>query len=118
MTDISDLLGGKFLGADNLPQPLVVTIEGAERIEMDGEDRLSLQFTELQKPLLANKTNLNAVASLFGTDTAQWVGQKMIIQAEPVQFQGKPVRGLRLKPYQQPMQPAPHSQPPAEAQTN
>jgi hypothetical protein len=105
MPDVSDLLGGKFLSAENVPQPFVLTIAGAERIQMDGQTRLTLQFAELPKGLLCNKINLGVVAKLCGTDTTQWVGRQVVLQSEPVQFQGKTVQGLRVKPWQQPVAP-------------
>ena len=121
MSNINDLLGGTYLSADNVQQPLLVTIVGTERIELDRQTRVSVQFEELSKPLLTNKTNLGTLAKLFGGETAQWVGLQAILQTEPVSFQGKTVNGLRVKPYQPPVQqaepmvsPYAHEQPPAD----
>lgn len=105
MSDISDLLGGQYLSAENVPQPLLVTISGAERVTMEGQPRLVVKFAELPKGLLCNKCNLSTVAQLFTADTSQWVGKQIVLQSEPVQFQGRVVKGLRVKPYQAPVQP-------------
>lgn len=105
MSDVSDLLGGQYLSAENVQQPLLVTIAGADRVQLDGKTRLTVKFAELQKSLLCNKTNLGTVAQLFGNDTSQWVGRQIVLQAEPVQYQGKVVNGLRVKPYQAPVRP-------------
>lgn len=105
MSDISDLLGGQYLSAENVPQPLLVTISGAERVTMEGQPRLVVKFAEMPKGLLANKTNLSTVAQLFGADTSQWVGRQVVLQSEPVQYQGRVTKGLRVKPYQAPVRP-------------
>jgi hypothetical protein len=103
MPDVSDLLGGRYLAAQNIPEPLKVTIVGAERAEIEEDDKslvtkLVVHFQELQKPLLCNKTNLNMLVHLHGRDSDEWIGKQVIIQSEPVEFAGKIVEALRVKP--------------------
>jgi hypothetical protein len=106
--DVSDLLGGKYLSAANIPHPVEVTISGAgiEQIPEDNgdmRDKLVVHFSEKGKGMVINKTNLGMLSHLFGTDTDKWIGKKLILKTEPVQFGPKMVDALRLAPVPTPV---------------
>ena len=56
-------------------------------------------FAELEKPLILNATNIRRLAAIFGTtNTRQWKGQVTLYVDENVEFGGKPVGGIRVRP--------------------
>jgi len=99
--DVSQFLGGSYLKAADIPQPTNVTIREARQEQVgQGQDRqtkLVVYFNELQKGMVANKTNLGVIASLYGAHTEQWQGRPLQLYVEPVQFQGRLVPGIRVR---------------------
>jgi len=71
-----------------------VAVEGA-----DPEMKWTLTFTELDKPLVLNKTNIEACADTCGSDdTKDWFGLKVVLFEDPnVSFGGKRVGGIRVR---------------------
>lgn len=55
-------------------------------------------FQGQEKGLVLNVTNRLMMKEAFGDETDNWTGKKVILYTEPTMFQGKPVRGLRVKP--------------------
>jgi hypothetical protein len=54
-------------------------------------------FTTLDKPMVLNATNKNALVEKLGKVPASWVGADIGLYTENTQFSGKPVKGLRLR---------------------
>ena len=68
-------------------------------MELVGNDqRLVLTFKDKQKGMICNKTNAGRIAFLYGDDTDGWIGKPIKLTSEFVEFQGKTVKGLRVKP--------------------
>ena len=92
-----DLYPSKFMRASDLNgAPLTVTIGGVSR-ENGGEPKVIITFASGEKPLIANKTNGKALAKLFGKDTADWIGKKIVLFPCEVDFKGDSVEAIRIR---------------------
>ena len=56
-----------------------------------------IYFTTIDKPMVLNATNKNALVDRLGRVPASWVGADIGLFTENTQFQGKPTKGLRLR---------------------
>jgi hypothetical protein len=56
-----------------------------------------LAFTNLDKEMVLNTTNKNALVEALGKRPADWIDAEVGIYTEPTMFGGKPTRGLRLR---------------------
>jgi hypothetical protein len=82
----------------------VVTIK-ANAKEMVGRgveaaEKHILQFKELKKPFILNKTNGKLLVRLFGTEEMDaWTGRKIALYVkDDVEFQGDVVSAIRVRP--------------------
>lgn len=96
--NINEAFPSKYLKASDLQggSP-TVTID---RVEMEtlGDDRkMVVYFQGKQKGLVTNKTNANNIAALYGDDTDDWAGQKIMLVEAMVDFQGKSVPAIRIR---------------------
>ena len=103
MPKLSEMLPSRFLKKDDVPQPMLVTMNDLEQVNVapDGkpaENKWTLSFGELDKPLVLNSTNMNAIAAVYGDDSDGWLGKQIVLYHDPnVSFGGKLVGGLRLR---------------------
>jgi hypothetical protein len=101
MSDFDDLYGTRYLSASEVTKPVTATIDriDEEDFARPGEAprvKKVLYVRGGKKGIVLNKTNANNLASAFGRTFPAWIGQRMIIRAEPTMFAGKPTMGLRL----------------------
>ena len=109
--------GGDYLRAEDLKgRDVTVTINGyqVQEFENDGkrDKKVVLQFAGTDRALVCNKTNAANLASAYGEEVDNWVGQKILMRAERVMYAGRLVDGLRAYPVGQ--APATHGQAPAD----
>lgn len=99
MANINDVFSGTYLTARDLngAEP-VVTIESVELKELKDGKKLDIGFVGKQKHLLANKTNSKRIAYMFGDETDVWIGKKVQLYTEMVDFQGNVVEAIRVRP--------------------
>lgn len=72
-----------------------------ERVEMGkvGDDEKPvLYFRGAKKGLALNKTNSRTIADIYGTETNNWAGQSITLGTAWVDFQGKQVPAIRVRP--------------------
>lgn len=96
-----DFLGGNFIRKEDIQQPVTVTITDvwSEMVLNGGRRKLVVAFAELQRPLILNKTNIKRMARIFGTgDTAAWRGPVTLYVESGVEFAGRVVGGIRVRP--------------------
>lgn len=103
MPDLSSLLSRTFSAASfphDLVLNLTITKVVAEEVGRDKEIKPVAYFKEDTRGLVLNKTNYGVLAEALGsTDTDRWVGTRVELSYNPeVQFGGKTVGGLRIKP--------------------
>ena len=95
---LSEAFPSNYLKSDDLQGRDVTVVIATAEFGMLGEDRkLVLTFQGKKKSMVCNKTNANRIAYMYGDDTDDWVGKEIILTSEFVEFQGKTVKGLRVK---------------------
>lgn len=107
----SDIFPSNYIKADDLKgRDVPVTIDTAKMETLGNDQKLILYFEGKEKGMVCNKTNFGRISYLYGDETDDWVGKKIILTSEFVEFQGKTVKGLRVRPpvEQARQQPAQH----------
>ena len=92
---------GNYLKQEDIQHPQVVTVIDVFEDELPGEARSKLvaRFNEFSKPMVLNTTNIKRFMKIFGTgDTGQWRGEVTLYVDHDIEFGGKTVGGLRVKP--------------------
>lgn len=104
MVDVSKYLGN-FLKAEDLegkpPMTLTISAVVEQRVgrEDQAEDKIMMQFVEIEQMLALNSTNLKLLVKFFKSkDGNEWIGKKIVLYHDPsVNFKGKLVGGLRIR---------------------
>jgi hypothetical protein len=94
---------GSYLKKEDVLQPTVVEIIDIYVDEMPDEDgtKLVAKFAEFSRPMVLNKTNIKRLCKMFGTvDTSQWRGSITLYVDQNIEFGGRIVGGLRVRPAQ------------------
>ena len=104
MPNINQMASSKYLKTADIPDPLIVTIQGVKQVNMAKEDeapelKWAIKFRELDKPMILNSTNMHVAAKVFQSDeTDEWKGREIILYTDPnVSFGGQVVGGLRFR---------------------
>ena len=96
---ISDVFPSKYLKAEDLEGANVtVTIEEVNREEVGPkkESKLVISFVNARKKMVLNKTNAATIAKLYGEETDEWLGKRIILYSKDTEFQGEMVLALRV----------------------
>lgn len=111
---LSECFPSNFLKSDDLQgKDVKLTIKSAAQEKVGNDVRLVLSFAGTQKTMVVNKTNANRIAYLYGDETDDWTGKQIVITSEFVEYQGRTVKGLRVKPPGTPQPPRPATPQPA-----
>jgi hypothetical protein len=111
----------KYLKATDFTQEKAVRIKSvtAELVRSGGaqEQKLIAWFTNLEKGLVLNKTNLRTLMGTFGDNTEMWKGKVIVLYPTQTDFSGKLVGALRVRipPPKQAAAAAGNGQPPKKA---
>ena len=102
MANINETYESKYISAPDIKgREVTITIDRVEPAEMqDGTKKLCVYFRGAKKGLLLNKTNAMNIASLYGPETDNWIGQAITIGTSWVDFQGKSTEAIRVRPIQ------------------
>jgi hypothetical protein len=116
MLDYDAMYGSRYLSAADISETTTVTIvkvEDGEFKQNNGGMRKKavLSFKELEKQLILNPTNANCLRNAFGKNFASWVGKRIALRVESVNFAGRVVDGLRTYPVTQRLKAAPQPDP-------
>lgn len=108
----ADIFPSNYIKADDLKgRDIPVTISHAAIEKLGNDQKLILYFQGKDKGMVCNKTNFGRIAYLYGDETDDWAGKEIVLTSEFVEFQGKTVKGLRIRPpnnqAQAPAKPAP-----------
>lgn len=99
---LNEAFPSTYLKSDDLQgKDASVVIATAEMETVGDERKLVLTFQGKKKSMICNKTNASRIAFLYGDETDDWVGKEIILTSEFVEFQGKTVKGLRVRPPKQ-----------------
>ena len=100
--NVNDIFPSNYLKASDLKgaQPRV-TIDKVE-LEILGQgaqaqQRPVIYFLGKDKGLVANKTNMGAIAMVYGDETDEWHGAEIVLFETMVDFQGKTTPAIRVK---------------------
>jgi hypothetical protein len=84
-----------------------LTIKDYKVVEFDQQDQKTgetykqrkpvFSFNETEKSLVCNKTNRNAIAYVYGDEMDDWIGKKIILFGQLVDFGNKQVEGIRVR---------------------
>lgn len=104
MAKTSEMLASKYLKKEDVGEGMLATISGFDKVNLalDGAPpqwKWVMQFSELDKPLVLNGTNIRLCEMIFNSgDTDDWIGNKIVLYNDPtIQFQGKFTGGIRLR---------------------
>lgn len=104
MPKTSEMRESKFLKKEDVGRGALVTITGCIRknVAMEGTDpemKWCLTFSELDKPLVLNSTNVQLCEQICDSDdTDHWVGKRIVLYTDPnVSYGGKLVGGIRVR---------------------
>ena len=96
-----DFLGGNYLKKEDIDGPMTATLTDvwSEAVLNAGRKKLVVSFREFEKPLILNKTNIKRFARIFGTgDTTTWRGPVTLYVEPGVEYAGRVVGGIRVRP--------------------
>jgi hypothetical protein len=105
MPDVNQVYQSEFLRAAQLKgQTRRATIEGAAtEILGQGEraqQKIVLKLVGVKQRLPLNKTNAQALASVWGPMTDHWLQRQIDLRPEKVLFSGNMVDSIRIQPVQ------------------
>jgi arabinogalactan endo-1,4-beta-galactosidase len=100
--NVNEIFPSNYLKASDLkgaqPRVTIATVvmetlgQGA-----DAQQRPVIYFEGKEKGLVANKTNMNAIATVFGDETDDWPGAEIVLFETMVDYQGKTTPAIRIK---------------------
>lgn len=124
MPKTSEMRESKFLKKEDVGRGALVSITNCikKNVAMEGADpewKWCLTFSELDKPLVLNSTNIQLCEQICGSDdTDQWVGKRVVLYTDPnVSYAGKLVGGIRMRKPKPGAPPPPPSVKPAVTQS-
>ena len=98
--DINAAFPTKYVSAADITgkEPIVTIARIVmEEIE-EGKQKPVLYFANAQKGLVLNKTNSMNISTIYGPETDQWIGQSIQLFTTWVDFNGRSVEAVRVKP--------------------
>ncbi len=110
MAKVGDLFPSKYLKSSDLQgKEFRVHIDRVvmEKIVDEEPEKACIYFQNSEQGMVLNKTNAMVLASAYGDETDNWRGQTAVLGTHKVQFQGKLVDGLTIRPDATQGQPAP-----------
>lgn len=113
--DINAMFPSKFLKKEDFDRDTLLTIRGVKSENVAQDDKPEeykpvLYFTEREQGLALNRTNAGILMDLYGSETDNWRGKKIVAYNDTsIMFQGKRTGGIRLRPPKN--QPAPAAAP-------
>lgn len=97
--NINEAFPSNYLKAADLQgRTITVKIKHVTTERLGDDDKLIIYFEGKQKGMVLNKTNANNLAFAFGPETDDWQGAEAQLYPTMVDFQGRSVEALRLKP--------------------
>ena len=97
--DYKEIYRSKFMKADDLNgRSATYTVNGCTAEDVGDDTKLVLAFSETDRPLVLNKTNVVIMAELFGPESDGWEGKQIKLVTSTTQYQGKTVKCTRISP--------------------
>jgi len=98
-----DALPGRYLSGDDLDDEVIVTID---RVVMesfrDPRTRVEtrkpvMYFQRAKRGLIVNRTNWRTVADLYGDESDNWTGKRIVLAPAMVDAYGKQTKAVRVR---------------------
>jgi hypothetical protein len=115
--DLDACYGSKFLSAtetgDQKIRTKIARVRKQALQQQGGGTRIKfiLSFTTVDKEMVLNVTNTNALVDALGRNPSDWIGAEVGIFTAPTTMAGKTTRGLRLRVLNKPTGTASTSKP-------
>jgi hypothetical protein len=95
----SEMFPSRWLKGDDLNGTPTVTISSVtqEVVGQNNEQKHVVWFEGMQKGLILNKTNSDAIEALYGDDTDNWLSEDVTLYAAPVSYNGKVTNACRVR---------------------
>jgi hypothetical protein len=91
----------KYFRATEFDKEIVLTIAGVSRVEFTNDGVTSakpvLGFSETDQALVLNKTNFSALAMMFGEDSDDWRGEKVVLYPGVTDFKGRSMPTIKVR---------------------
>ena len=100
MTNINDIYkttSGNLKADDLGDKAYPLVISEIDEYEFDDGKKPILKFDKSEKGLILNKTNARKIAAMYGDEMDDWIGKKIILAAEDVEYAGQMVKGIRVQ---------------------
>lgn len=75
-----------------------VIMSHVEMRDVGDDHKPVLFFQGKEKGVVLNKTNGNNIAAAYGDDTDEWAGKEVILYEAMVDYQGRSVAAIRIRP--------------------
>jgi arabinogalactan endo-1,4-beta-galactosidase len=100
--NISQAFPSKYIKAADLQDQNVRVIMDHLQFEDigDGDQKPVLYFRGKDKGMVVNKTNANNISMVYGDETDDWAGKEIILYPTMVDYQGRSVPAIRVRPPQ------------------
>jgi arabinogalactan endo-1,4-beta-galactosidase len=96
---ISTAFPSEYLKAADLQgHNIRVVIDRVEMRDIGGDEKPVLFFQGKEKGVVLNKTNSTNIAIAYGDETDEWTGKEVILFEAMVDFQGRSVAAIRIRP--------------------
>jgi len=96
---ISQAFPSEYLRAADLQgRNIRVTISHVEMRDVGDDNKPVLFFQGKEKGVVMNKTNSNNISAAYGDDTDGWGGKEVVLYEAMVDFQGRSVAAIRIRP--------------------
>lgn len=92
----TELIPSRFLKAADIGNGRTMTVRDLIVEKVGDSDKPCMQFKECSKGLVLNKTNIELLSNAFGNETDSWIGKRIGLKVEKVDFQGRKVNGIRI----------------------
>lgn len=97
--NINDAFPSNYLKAADLQgREPTVTIDMVKMEKMGDDDKMVVYFSGKEKGMVQNKTNATTIADAYGPETEGWDGRQIKLVTAWVDFQGRSVQALRVRP--------------------
>ena len=99
---VRKLFDSRFLKSDDIGDTdMALTINRVELEDIghgdNRDEKAVVYFDEIEKVLVLNKTNATTISRLYGDDTAEWRGKRIVLYATEVSYQGTQMMGIRVR---------------------
>ena len=97
--NVNEAFPSNYLKADDLKgKEPNVTISHVTMEKMGEDNKMVVYFKNSDKGMVLNKTNAMNISGWFGPETEDWTGKRVKLVVAWVDFQGRSVQALRVRP--------------------